>query len=300
MIRNIQGKTLLARVRGEDDWFGLYYNMNLYRGCQHQCIYCDSRSECYQIENFNTEVLVKENAISLLRRELPSKRVIGTIGTGSMNDPYMPLENRIQLTQRALEVILEYNFPVHVITKSDLVVRDLDILKDIQAKTYAAISFTITAADDELSRKVEPGAPVSSLRLAAMHELSQAGILVGIILMPLLPFIEDTEENIRRIVQLSVAHGAHYILPCFSVTLRDRQRGYFYSRLDRDFPGLRQRYEAAYGSRYSAKSPNADKLADVFSALCERYQIECRIPRFTPRPRRTVTSIQPPLFAERC
>ena len=140
MIAEIQAKTLLARVKGQDDWFGLYYNMNLYRGCQHQCIYCDSRSECYQIEAFNTDVLVKVNAIDLLRRELASKRVVGTIGTGSMNDPYMPLEAELRLTGRALEVIAAAGFPVHVITKSDLVLRDADLLSSIQQKTYAAVS----------------------------------------------------------------------------------------------------------------------------------------------------------------
>jgi DNA repair photolyase len=296
MIREIQAKTLLSRVRGEDDWFGLYYNLNLYRGCQHQCIYCDSRSECYQIEDFNHEVLVKANAIELLRRELPGKRIIGTIGTGSMNDPYMPLEKEYCLTRRALQVIREFHFPVHVITKSDLVVRDLDLLADIQSDTYAAVTFTITTADDALSRKLEPGAPVSSRRMAAMRELSQNGILVGVTLMPVLPFIEDDEANIRRIMDLSADSGARYILPAFSVTLRDRQRLHFYNHLDRDFPGLRQRYKRAFGERYAAHSPNATRLEEVFSELCERYHLEHRMPRFTPRPRRPLNTLQLLLF----
>src|SRR5512137_1583093 len=197
MIREIQAKTLLARVKGHDDLFGLYYNMNLYRGCQHQCIYCDSRSECYQIENLNHEVLVKANAIELLRRELAGKRIIGTIGSGSMKDPYMPLEADVRLTRRALEVIAGFGFPVHVITKSDLVLRDIDLLEEISRKTYAAVTFTITTADDAMSKRLEPGAPDSSQRLAALGALSQHGILTGVTLMPVLPFIEDTEDNIR-------------------------------------------------------------------------------------------------------
>ena len=148
MIKEIQAKTLLARVKGPDDCFGLYYNLNLYRGCQHQCIYCDSRSECYQIEDFDHDVLIKVNAIELLRRELAGKRVIGTIGTGSMNDPYMPLEAEVRLTRRALEAIAAFGFPVHVITKSDLVLRDIDLLEEIGRKTYAAVTFTVTTADD--------------------------------------------------------------------------------------------------------------------------------------------------------
>jgi DNA repair photolyase len=284
MIKEIQAKTMLARIKGTDDFFGLYYNMNLYRGCQHQCIYCDSRSECYQIENFNHDVLVKVNAVDLLHRELAGKRMVGTIGTGSMNDPYMPLEEKVRLTRRALEVINEFGFPVHTITKSDLVLRDLDLLADIQRQTYVAVTFTVTTADDALSRKLEPGAPVSSKRLAALRTLSQRGILTGITLMPVLPFIEDTEENIRRIVNLGAENGAKYILPAFGMTLRDRQRAYYYDKLDLHFPGLRTRYEKAFGEKYSAAAQNAPRLKQIFGELCEQHAIATRMPVFTPVP----------------
>src|SRR5512140_1498109 len=157
MIKDITAKTLLSSAKQPDPWFGIKYTMNLYRGCMHQCIYCDSRSECYQIENF-TDVLVKVNAIDLLRKELPRKRVKGTIGTGSMSDPYLPLEATLNLTGRALEVIAQQQFPLHALTKSDLVLRDLETLREI-SRVYAAVSFTITTADDDLGRKLEPGAP---------------------------------------------------------------------------------------------------------------------------------------------
>jgi DNA repair photolyase len=296
MIRAIQAKTLLARVKGTDDWFGLYYNMNLYRGCQHQCIYCDSRSECYQIEDFNHDVLVKANAVELLCRELAGKRVVGTIGTGSMNDPYMPLEKEIRLTRRALEVISEFGFPVHTITKSDLVLRDLDLFAAIQQKTYAAVTFTVTTADDDLGRKLEPGAPVSSRRLAALRTLSLRGVLTGITLMPVLPFIEDTEANIRQIVTLAADNGAKYILPAFGMTLRDRQRTYYYAKLDQYFPSLRPRYERAFGERYSAQACNARRLGQVFGELCEKFGIAMRMPVFTPQKRLRTAALQPQLF----
>ena len=270
MILEIQAKTLLARIKGPDDWFGLYYNMNLYRGCQHQCIYCDSRSECYQIENFNHDVLVKVNAIDLLRRELAGKRTLGTIGSGSMNDPYMPLEADIRLTRRALEVIAEFGFPVHIITKSDLVLRDIDLLEEISRRAYAAVTFTVTTADDALSKRIEAGAPVSSRRLEALRTLSGRSILAGITLMPVLPFIEDTEENIRAIICLAHAAGAKYILPAFGMTLRDRQRAYYYNKLDQLFPGLRPHYEKAFGERYSAPARNARQLGQVLDELCEK------------------------------
>jgi DNA repair photolyase len=296
LIKDIQAKTLLARVKGHDDWFGLYYNMNLYRGCQHQCIYCDSRSECYQIEDFDHDVLVKANAIELLRHELAGKRVTGTIGTGSMNDPYMPLEAEIRLTRRALEVIAEFGFPIHAITKSDLVLRDLDLLEKISQASYAAVTFTITTADDSLSKQLEPGAPVSSRRLEALKTLSRDGILTGITLMPVLPFIEDSEENIRKIVNLAAENGARYILPAFGMTLRDRQRTYYYNKLDRLFPVLRVRYENTFGDQYSASVQNAGKLAKVFNDLCGEFGIATKMPVFLPQKRLREPSLQPRLF----
>jgi DNA repair photolyase len=283
MIKEIQTKTLLARVKGPEDWFGLYYNMNLYRGCQHQCIYCDSRSECYQIEDFDHEVLIKANAIELLRHELAGKRVTGTIGTGSMNDPYMPLEAEVGLTRRALGVIAESGFPVHVITKSDLVLRDLDLLEAIGRKTYAAVTFTVTTSEDALSKRLEPGAPVSSRRLAALQTLDQHGILVGVALMPVLPFIEDMEENIREIARRAHAAGAKYILPAFGMTLRDRQRQYYYTKLDLLFPGLRPRYEKAFGEHYSAPARNARHLGQVFAEMCQELGMATKIPVFPPQ-----------------
>ena len=296
MIKEIQAKTLLVRVKGRDDWFGLYYSMNLYRGCQHQCIYCDSRSECYQIEDFEHDVLVKANAIELLRRELAGKRVIGTIGTGSMNDPYMPLEAEVRLTRRALEAIAEYSFPVHVITKSDLVVQDIDLLEEIGHKSYVAVTFTVTSAEDTLSKRLEPGAPVSSRRLRALNTLSQRGILTGVAMMPVLPFIEDTEENIRSIMRQAHAAGAKYVLPAFGMTLRDRQRDYYYAKLDRLFPGMRPRYEQAFCERYSAAARNARQLGQVFAEMCHELGMATKMPTFAPRKRVWEDQNQPALF----
>lgn len=158
MIREIQAKRLLAHRKEPDDWFGIQYNFNIYRGCEHQCIYCDSRSECYGIEDFR-DVLVKVNAIELLRDELPRKRQVGVIGTGSMSDPYTPAERRYGLTGQALRVIAEHRFPLHLITKSDLILKDLEPLTQIARDTRATVSFTLTTVDDDLARILEPGAP---------------------------------------------------------------------------------------------------------------------------------------------
>jgi len=173
MIEEIQAKSILSRIKN-DSYFGLSYNMNLYRGCQHACIYCDSRSTCYQLGDLS-HIRYKGNAIELLNKELYRKRLKGTIGFGSMNDPYMPVERKMQLTRKALEVVKQYRFPVHIITKSNLVTRDIDYLKQI-SKIYAAISFTITTVDDELARIIEPNAPLPSKRFEALKLLSENNI----------------------------------------------------------------------------------------------------------------------------
>jgi len=281
MIREIEAKVLLSHVKQPDSWFGLKYNMNLYRGCQHRCIYCDSRSECYGLDNFDEEILVKRNALGLLRKELASKRVKGTIGTGSMNDPYMPVETDLKLTGPALDIIAEFRFPVHVMTKSDLVLRDLDALRQIN-QVYAAVTFTITTADDRLGKVLEPGAPLVSDRFRAMQALANEGIRTGVAMMPLLPYIEDNEENIHRIVKQAQAHGASYIIPHFGMSLRDRQRAYYYDKLDQLFPGLRQKYERAFGNRCTCPVPNADRLSDVFARMCQEHGIRPGIEPYQP------------------
>ena len=177
-IREVEAKTLLTKHKVADDYFGILYTMNLYRGCTHRCIYCDSRSKCYQIEDFDGEILVKINAIELLQKELTPRRQKGRIGTGSMNDPYQAVERKYHLTRQALEIIAHRRFPVHIITKSDLILRDIDLLLEIN-REQALVSLTITTADDAMGKKVEPFAPLPSRRLAALRQLRDAGIRVG-------------------------------------------------------------------------------------------------------------------------
>jgi len=281
MIREIQAKVLLSHTKSPDTWFGIKYNMNLYRGCEHQCIYCDSRSECYQIEDFS-DVLVKVNAIELLEQELARKRVKGTIGTGAMSDPYTHAEARLNMTGQALEVIARYRYPVHIITKSDLILRDLGTLVRINEQ-HASVCFTITTTDDTLAKKLEPGSPPPSARLAAAKELSAAGIQVGITMMPILPYLEDSEENIAQIVTRAHESGVTYIVPWFGMSLRAGSREYYYEKLDRHFPGLRERYERRYGLRYECPCDNARRLALVFGELRARYGIHTDVRRYQPQ-----------------
>jgi DNA repair photolyase len=267
MITTIRAKTLLSHVKpGTDNWFGLRYNLNLYRGCQHGCIYCDSRSTCYGIKNFS-DIEVKENALELLEREIRSKREKGTIGFGSMNDPYMPLEEKQKISRQALKIISRHHFPVHLITKSNLVVRDIDILREISS-VYAAISITITTVDDALSKQIEPGAPASSERFKALKILSENGLYCGITLMPVLPYLTDQPENIEEIVHRAREAGAKYIIAAMGMTMREGQREYFYQQLDKKFPGMKNRYIRLYGLQYSCNTPNHNKLWQVFTQTC--------------------------------
>jgi DNA repair photolyase len=291
VVREIQAKVLLSHIKQPDPWFGLKYNMNLYRGCQHRCIYCDSRSECYGVDHFDSEIHVKANAIERLRDELSRKRVKGLIGTGSMNDPYMPLERTRMLTGAALEVIAEFGFPVHVLTKSDLVLRDVARFQAIQRRTRAVVSFTITTADDDLAARIEPYAPRPSARFEALRKLAAAGIETGVMLMPVLPFIEDSEENVTAVVERAVDSGAHHVVAFFGLTMRDRQRAYFYAQLDRHFPGLRRRYERTYGDRYGCDSPGAENLYALFESLKTRHGFADRV-----RPYQAVEAEQLSLF----
>lgn len=280
-MRYIETKSILSKLRTADTWFGIAYNMNLYRGCQHGCIYCDTRSDCYGIGDI-VQIAVKRNALELLPGELRAKRKNrATIGTGSMNDPYMPVEREIQLTRRALRVIADEKFPAHVITKSNLVERDADILQEI-AKTYAAVSFTITCADDSLAARTEPRAPKSSERFRAMEALAGKGIYTGGTLMPLLPFINDTRENVETIVRRAKDAGASYILPMFGMTLRSGSREHFHTALDREFPALRARYEASFGQRYECFSPNYRELDDTFRNLCAKLGLDTRMRFYAP------------------
>ena len=282
MIREIRAKTLLSGSPRPDPWFGCSYTMNIYRGCQHQCIYCDSRSECYQIENF-ADVLVKVNAIERLEDELPRKRRKAMICTGAMSDPYQPIEKKLKLSREALEVIAKHKFPIHTMTKSSLILRDKDLLKEV-GKVYAVASFTITTVDDELAQKIEPGASLPSERLAAMKELSDNGIYTGVILMPVLPFIEDNENDVKKALLAFHEHGAQYVLPSFGMTLRDRQRDYYYRKLNELFPGtgLVNKYRREFGDRYSCWCRNSKKLRKMAEGLCKELGMATKMRQYEP------------------
>lgn len=275
LVEYIKAKTIVSGYVYNNSWFGVNYNMNIYKGCPHGCIYCDSRSECYNIDNFD-KVRAKENAIDIITKDLKSKRKKGVIMTGSMSDPYNPFEKELCLTRKALGQINLYNFGVAIATKSSLITRDIDILKKISEHSPVLIKMTITTFDDTLCKKIEPNVSVSSERFKAIKELSDNGIYAGILLMPILPFINDNEENIINIVKKAYECGAKFIYSFgFGVTLRGNQRDYYYKKLTEVFKNekLVGKYINTFGNRYEYSSQNTEKLYKVFKRECEKYGI---------------------------
>lgn len=268
----IKAKTILSKVKYGNSWYGIDYNMNLYRGCCHGCIYCDSRSACYHIDSFD-RVRSKENALIILEEELRKKKEKGVIGIGSMSDTYNPLERKYEITRGALKLIAKYSFGISIDTKSDLILRDIDLLKEINIKNPVIIKFTITTPDDNLSRIIEPGVCVSSQRWKAIKELSNHGIFVGIMMNPVLPFITDKEEDIKELVRLAYLHGAKFIHTYMQMTLRENQRDYYFEQLDKNFVGIKQKYIQTYKNSYNCIVPDAKKLYKVFTTECEKYGI---------------------------
>lgn len=272
MYSVVQAHSILNSVSGADEGFGLGYTMNMYRGCTHQCIYCDSRSDCYRIEDFG-HIEAKLNGPDVLRRELASKRRRATVGTGSMHDPYMPIESELQLTRSALQILAEFRFPVHVITKSPLVTRDTDLLKDL-SRSYAAVSFSFSTVDDRLAAITEPGAPPPAARLEAMRELNSAGIYTGVCLMPVLPWLGDDHLSIEQALEAFQAHGASYVIPSFGLTMRRGQRGWFLKKIKERFPELEKRYRAFYGDESWCACPAARELEELAREFCRRTGME--------------------------
>ncbi|MED3024754.1 MULTISPECIES: SPL family radical SAM protein [Bacillus cereus group] len=271
MSIEILAKKILTRSNHPDSWFDIKYNLNIYRGCELACAWCDSRSNRYGLDNFDN-VQVKVNTVELLQRELASKRNKGVIGIGSFSDPYTFAEKDYKLTRASLQTISQFRFPVHIKTKNDLILRDLDVIKEI-SRVHSSVAFTITTTDDELASRIEPGASSISRRLEAIKKLASEGVYVGILLFPIFPFILDNKENIVNVVRAAADNGAHYIIPWFGMTLRDTQRDYFYSSIDKVFPDIKSKYEKTFGNSYYCKSSNAGELEQIFKEECSKHNI---------------------------
>ena len=249
-----------------------YTGMNVYRGCSHGCIYCDSRSKCYQFTHPFEDIEVKRNAPELLEQALKSKRRKCMIGTGAMSDPYMHCEEELQLTRRCLEIILKYGFGAAVQTKSDRILRDIDLLDEINRSAKCVVQMTLTTYDDDLCRILEPNVCNTRRRIEVLEQMRERGIPTVVWLTPILPFLNDTEENIVSILNECARVGVKGVIDFgMGLTLREGDREYYYAALDRHFPGMKERYITRYGNAYELPSPNAKKLKAVFRQICREH-----------------------------
>lgn len=263
-MHQVNAKSILSAKNG----------MNLYRGCSHGCIYCDSRSKCYQMTHDFEDIEVKANAIELLEKALRQKRKKCMIGTGSMTDPYIPMEEKIGNVRKALALAEKYGFGFTLITKSNLILRDLDLLTKINEKTKCVVQMTLTTYDEDLCKMLEPNVSTTAERFEVLKQLRDAGIPTVVWLSPILPFINDTKENINGILNYCIEAKVHGII-CFGMglTLRDGNRQYFYHQLDRLFPKMKEKYIRIYGNHYEINSPDNQNLMNLFHQKCEQHSI---------------------------
>ena len=249
---------------------GGHCGMNIYRGCSHGCIYCDSRSRCYQFSHPFEDIEVKQNAPELLEAALRSKKKKTMIGTGSMSDPYMHCEEELRLTRKCLEIILHYGFGVAIQTKSDRILRDIDLLEEINHSTKCVVQMTLTTWDDDLCRILEPNVCNTKRRIEVLEEMQKRGIPTVVWMTPILPFINDTEENIVSILNECIRVGVTGLIDFgMGLTLREGDREYYYDALDRHFPGMKERYIKCYGNAYELPSPKAKELEEIFQRKCK-------------------------------
>lgn len=290
----ISAKSILSKSR-TNEWFGTDYTMNLYKGCHHGCVYCDSRSECYQIDQFD-KVRAKKQAIELLSEELSGKKKKGVVGTGSMSDPYNFFERSQELTLRSLKLFHHFGYGVSIATKSSLVTRDQRILKEIAQHSPVNVSLSVSTMNDELAKKIERSVSPPSQRLEAIRQLAASGVYAGVILMPMLPFLTDDWSTIELIVLKAAEAGAKYVYPFFGMTLRDRQKEHYFRFLAHYFPEILIKYKKSYGHGYYCEIQNQAQIASKFHALCDKLGMEYQMENIIHNYQASYVSSQGTLF----
>lgn len=270
----VKTSTIMTKSDQGNRWFGIDYHMNLYRGCSFGCIYCDSRSDAYHIQNFD-EIHSKENALEILEEELASKQFKGVVSFGTLSDPYNSKEEKYKITRGALELIKKYGFGVSIDTKSDLILRDIDLLKEIQKQNNVIIKISITTADDKLAKFLEPNVISPTKRFEVLKELRKNDIYAGVLMTPVLPFITDNEDNIREMVNKSVSNNAKFIYTKMGMTLRKKVREYYYEHIDKLYAGLSKDYQSVYEKDLVANPLRYKDLLELFVNLCNEAHILC-------------------------
>jgi len=269
-MEQIDAKTIVTNGGPGRDYLQAEYVMNIYRGCNHGCIYCYARSNYYEkTDNFDN-IRAKKNALQIIRDDLRRKVKPGVVLTGGVSDPYNTYEAEQKLTRNALELINAFEFGVCIITKSVLVTRDTDILQDINSHSPTSVNFSITCADDEMCKKIEPSVSTTTDRFKAMEHLAANDIITGLLIDPVIPYITDTKENVQELVKKAKHHGVRYAYISTLVTMADVQREYFYSKAEKHYPGIAEKYKQKYKNYYRCRSPHSKKLWEAFAETCEK------------------------------
>lgn len=267
-------KTILKKCSKDERNLGIDYQMNLYKGCTFDCIYCDSRSDIYHIKDFD-EITSKENFFQILEKELVSKTTKGIIDFGNLSDPYNEKEKKYKITRKALELIKKYGFGVSIETKSDLILRDIDLLKEIQTKNNVIIKISIATCNDKLAKKIEPHVISSTKRFQVAKKLCQNGIYAGISFSPVLPFLTDHVENIKEMVRTSSMYKVKFIYTDMEFYLRKKVKEYYFEQLNKLYPHLIEKYKFTYKDSYLCSTLNKNELMKIFTNTCKRYGILC-------------------------
>lgn len=270
----IKTRTIMTKSNQGNLWFGIDYHMNLYRGCSFGCIYCDSRSDTYHIKNFD-KIKSKENALQILEEELASKSLKGVVSFGTLSDPYNELEREYKITRGALELIKKYGFGVSIDTKSDLILRDMDLLKEIAKNNSVIIKVSITAYEDELAKILEPNVISSTKRFEVLKTLRENNIYAGVLMTPVLPFITDNVENIKEMVRLSKENDAKFIYTKMGMTLRSNVHEYYYEHIEKLYSGLSLDYKSVYGNNVVCNPLRYPDLLEIFVKECNKYHLLC-------------------------
>ncbi|MCL2575496.1 MAG: radical SAM protein [Defluviitaleaceae bacterium] len=271
----IDAKTIVTNGGSDNYYLQTEYVMNIYRGCSHGCIYCYARSNYYEKTDDFDNIRAKKDALQIIRDDLRRKVKTGVVLTGGVSDPYNPKEAKYRLTRNALELINAYEFGICIITKSGLVVRDIDILQDITEHSPASVNFSITASDDDVCKKIEPFVSSTSSRFKAIEHLAKNGIVSGVLIDPVIPYITDAVDNVRELVKKAKHHGAKYAYISTFVTMADVQREYFYQEAEKYYCGISEKYMQRYKNYYRCHSPYKKKLWDVFAETCEKEGLMC-------------------------
>ena len=281
-------KTIINKLKYIDSWFWCRYTINPYSGCEHACVYCDARSEKYYLHpDLDNVVYVKTNVKQMLDKRLKNARTLlpDVVGLGGVCDAYQPAEAEYKNARNILEVLYKYKYPVFMVTKSTMVMRDLDLYSKMAEEYYSTITFTITSFDEEIVNFLEPHASPSKERIEALKDIKEKHpkIQTGVCFMPIVPYFEDSDENLEDVISQTKKANCDFILFAPGMSLRDSQAQFFIRKLkDSKYSNLLKKMLDLYKGEMHPNSDYVSKIHNKLVALCKQYELPCRAKRFIP------------------